>query len=360
MATTVGSLINGIQVGAVGVFVVVALGLFFRIGRDVPILKHTLVAAFTVLMGGIAFGKYYALTAPKRLESIEVSNPATAVLGYTEAIRLNPGDAGLYFRRGRTDFRMKRYPEAVADFTKALEISPDNPTYLSDRAAAYLFLGDRGSANADIDRAIRLGYRNADMFLMKGIILDSRMNYDEAIKTYTAALSMGLKHQNYCFALANRALSYESKRAYSLALDDWNKRYSDCPEHREDTLVDRGSVYSLMDKDELALLDWRAALELDPNDPAVFKNRALLFMSARRNDSALADLNRYIELRPDDPYGYSTRAIILISMGDREGFSRDLNAARKLEIPNRANPYQKLPKAVFDGWLQWELQGNAQ
>ena len=158
-------------------------------------------------------------------------------------------------------------------------------------------------------------------------------------------------------ALADRAQAYLSETAYSQALDDWNKQYKDCPEGREDTLVDRGSTYSLMGKDELALADWQAALELDPNDPVVFKNRALLLMSVRKNDSALADLTRYIELRPDDPFGYNARATILSFMGDHEGARRDLNTARRLEMTNRANAYQKFPKAVFDGWTQWVTQG---
>jgi regulator of sirC expression with transglutaminase-like and TPR domain len=169
-------------------------------------------------------------------------------------------------------------------------------------------------------------------------------------------LSMGLDHPNHCFAIADRAQAYMSKEEYPLAVDDWNKLYDDCPEGREDTLVDRDSTYSLMRKDELALKDSQAALGLNPDDPVVFKNRALLFMSLPRKDSALADLNRYIALRPDDPFGYNARSTILSSMGDPEGTSRDLSEARKLETTNHAHAYQKFPKAIFDGWIQWAAQ----
>jgi tetratricopeptide (TPR) repeat protein len=336
---TVGSLVNDVQLGAAGIFIIAGLVQSFRIERDVPVLKYTLRAAFIVLMGGIAFGKYYATGAPKRLEPIETSKPAAALVGYTEAILLDPSKAELYFRRGRTEHYLKRYADAVSDFSKALELSSDNPKYLTNRAYSRLYLHDVASAERDINKAIEGGYRdNPETLMVQAMISSKHDHFEDAIKQYTAALSSGGLNPEYrCFSLIERGIAYEKKGEFAKALDDFNS--ADCESAREVVLVNRGTLYGLMNHDELARKDWQLALMLYPNDPVVFKNRGTHFLVRGKLEQALADINRYVEMRPDDPYGYTIRSEIYAKMGKQENAQTDLKLAGELYATNRARLY---------------------
>src|SRR5205823_3906053 len=102
--------------------------------------------------------------APKTAECYYNRARAHAALGqaeaslrdYDHALRLDPHLALAALNRGVLLFRERRYPEAIADFRRALAggVRPA-PAYYN-LALAHLALGDRAAARADLDRALRL------------------------------------------------------------------------------------------------------------------------------------------------------------------------------------------------------------
>jgi tetratricopeptide (TPR) repeat protein len=69
----------------------------------------------------------------------------------TQIKDLWPADLSIaYHNRGWVYSKLKQYDKAIADFTGAIRLAPDNQDAYLDRAAAYTALGD--SANAERDR----------------------------------------------------------------------------------------------------------------------------------------------------------------------------------------------------------------
>jgi tetratricopeptide (TPR) repeat protein len=58
-----------------------------------------------------------------------------------------------YHRRGTAYASKKEYDQAIADYTKALEIDPKYISALNDRGLAYTSKGDYERAIADVTRA---------------------------------------------------------------------------------------------------------------------------------------------------------------------------------------------------------------
>jgi len=56
------------------------------------------------------------------------ANYAEDIINYTKSIEINPNDAETYNKRGFAYFNQKEYPQAIADYTKAIEIKPDYAT----------------------------------------------------------------------------------------------------------------------------------------------------------------------------------------------------------------------------------------
>ena len=64
-----------------------------------------------------------------------------------------------WFKSATAKYKRKDYQGAIADYTKAIELSPDFTQAYHKRGVAYLMLGPKSKARADFKRAIELGYR---------------------------------------------------------------------------------------------------------------------------------------------------------------------------------------------------------
>lgn len=81
-----------------------------------------------------------------------------ALVDYDRSIELepNPARASIYFNRGRARVGLGHHGDAIADFTRAVEINPTFDSPLSWRARAHADLGNYTEAAADIKRVMDL------------------------------------------------------------------------------------------------------------------------------------------------------------------------------------------------------------
>ncbi|MFZ2541861.1 MAG: tetratricopeptide repeat protein, partial [Gallionella sp.] len=79
----------------------------------------------------------------------------------------------IYTSRGNKLFNLKRYKEAIADFSKAIAVYPGDDLIYGSRAKAYYFTGQYQQALRDFERAIALNPNS------------KRLYYDRAL-TYRA------------------------------------------------------------------------------------------------------------------------------------------------------------------------------
>jgi serine/threonine protein kinase/WD40 repeat protein/Flp pilus assembly protein TadD len=91
-----------------------------------------------------------------QLDSWMTEEAAQTVEQTTHAIEANPDDADAHHQRGHALHRLKRYHEAIADFTAALKASPNNAHLLASRGSAAARLNRLDEAIADCEAALRL------------------------------------------------------------------------------------------------------------------------------------------------------------------------------------------------------------
>ena len=86
---------------------------------------------------------------------------------YTELIATNPNDWRPYFSRGASRERLGRWPEAEADFQRALVLSPDQPDVLNYLGYSWVDRGER------LQEGLAMIRRAAEIRPMSGAIIDS-------------------------------------------------------------------------------------------------------------------------------------------------------------------------------------------
>jgi len=100
---------------------------------------------------------------------------------YTRMIKHNPNIADLYTLRAWNYIELGRYDEAIKDYTKAIDLSPNNPEVLARRGGlGYRINGEFEKALADCNNAIKLDPDASMPYYFRGCILFDMKKYDEA------------------------------------------------------------------------------------------------------------------------------------------------------------------------------------
>ena len=80
----------------------------------------------------------------------------TTIEDYTKAIELNPDDAEAYHNRGAAYYDLGNLELAIKDYTKAIELDPDFARTYINRGLAYRLSGNLDKAIKDYERYLEL------------------------------------------------------------------------------------------------------------------------------------------------------------------------------------------------------------
>ena len=72
-----------------------------------------------------------------------------AISDYTKALEIDPNDAEVYYNRGWNKSQLKDYYGAISDYTKAIEINPQKVEAYKNRGIAKEEIGDLNGACSD-------------------------------------------------------------------------------------------------------------------------------------------------------------------------------------------------------------------
>jgi tetratricopeptide (TPR) repeat protein len=97
-------------------------------------------------------------------ENIEQSLKEEAIGVLTESIRMDPSNASTYLNRGMAYERISNMQQAIADYSKAIELAPDYAKAYYVRGTLLWYLDDDTSIS-DLMKAAELGFGLAKDFL---------------------------------------------------------------------------------------------------------------------------------------------------------------------------------------------------
>jgi tetratricopeptide (TPR) repeat protein len=152
---------------------------------------------------------------------------AQAIADFSQAIRLRPNDAAGFAGRASARVATRDFDGAIADYNEALRLTPEVASLHVGRGHAYFVRGDATAAIADFTEAIRLNPKSPSTFNRRGLAHRRSGNLAQAIEDYSAAIAI-----NPIYALAYN---------------------------------NRGYVYEAQDRKQDAIADFQAALLLDPS-----------------------------------------------------------------------------------------------
>lgn len=218
---------------------------------------------------------------------------------------------------GNASYKKKDFETAIAHYTKAMELDDKDISYLTNRAAVYLEMGEYEECIKDCDNAVERGRELRSDFKMiakaltrKGTALvkmaKCSKDYDSAIETFQKALT---EHRNPDTLKklndAERAKKELEQQEY------FDPKLAD--EERE-----KGNEYFKQQKYPEAVKHYTESLRRNPNDPKAYSNRAACYTKLGALPEGLRDAEKCIELDPTFSKGYTRKGAVQFFMKEYE------------------------------------------
>ena len=134
------------------------------------------------------------------LLAMKADNIQEAIEQFTRAIEASPNDYRLYNDRGVAYKRAGNLDQAIADYTRALEIKPDYTNALNNRGVVYLQQGNYDGALNDFNEALKSGGIEGKIYTNMGIARARKGDHRSAIKDFDLAVSFRpLDYRSFLF-----------------------------------------------------------------------------------------------------------------------------------------------------------------
>ncbi|HEX6961324.1 MAG TPA: protein kinase [Lacipirellula sp.] len=232
-----------------------------------------------------------------------MGNTVEAEECFTTCTRLRPQFAFSYFQRGLSRHQQRKYTAAAEDFGRYMKRRGISAAALINRALSYEALG----------------------------------NFDQALRDLNAALAAGARQTRIYFIRAGVRKQLNDLEG---AKQDFEQGLALTPSDPISWLA-RGMA-RLGKSPELALADFRQALQLDPGNRMAAQNVLhVLTDRLHRNDEALVLLDQLIDANPRDAQALLTRAVLHARRSEADQAVADAMSALQID----ASPLSSLHAA---------------
>jgi tetratricopeptide (TPR) repeat protein len=156
-----------------------------------------------------------------------------------------------YVNKGIEMASNRKLDDAIINFSKALELDPNNMLIWFNRALAYMQMCKYDKALYDLNNAINGGCNDAIAFFSRGVCYLSNHMYKEAVLDFSKSIELDPKDME---SLMNRGLAYTNLGCLVEALRDYTK-----------------------------------LIEMDPNNAQAYHHRSIVYLYKRQYMEALKD-----------------------------------------------------------------------
>ena len=218
-----------------------------------------------------------------------------ALAALNRAVAGAPDRPDAYRHRGFARQQIGDHSGAADDFSRVLEMVPDEVATLYQRANAWFFLNDRKRCLADCDRLVQLTPQDIRAYMLRGTISQNFGRWGQALADFDQALALApqdptvLNQMAWLLATCPDDAFRDGRRALELARQAAGIR-------RQAQIIDSlAAAYAELGQFEMAALMQQSAIELGRQDGTplelIMYRQHLAFYQGRRpwRDLPVAD-----------------------------------------------------------------------
>ncbi len=221
-----------------------------------------------------------------------------ALKEYSKAVELDSGSAEAYCRIGSAYFNLAEYSNAVQNYTECLKMNPKHIQAYIERSGAYANLGDLDSSIDDLRTVLKIDKKHSDA----AYALKRREDLQKKAAKLCSAVNKKIdKNSNDPSLYNEKGLILQKAGEHILAVREFQKALNLKKDYAEAAVNCGISFYWNQ--------DWRLCIDLmtnalksDKKNAKIYSFRGLAWQELKNFKNAVSDFEKALELDPEDEY----------------------------------------------------------
>ncbi|MEO6039093.1 MAG: tetratricopeptide repeat protein, partial [Saprospiraceae bacterium] len=221
-----------------------------------------------------------------------------AIQHYSTALQFDPNTVEAYNGRGQAYFGLRKIPEALADFDKAIQAGIVTPKLFLNRGKCLVILSRPAEALPALNRSLELEARAPEAYYFRAVAYEKTGAPDKAIVDYSQVIQLNQDPAiqpklNYVESYVNRGMLQYNAQHYPEAIADNTSALNIAAAAVQSMILcNRANAYLLSGQLQPALADANRALQINPNDARSYQTRAAVYQALGQPVAAQADLQK--------------------------------------------------------------------
>jgi tetratricopeptide (TPR) repeat protein len=225
----------------------------------------------------------------------------------------------IYELRGVAFFLLGDDCNAIADYTKSLEVKPGPGAY-ANRGTARIRSGDLDGSLRDLNEALASTPESPLLLTMRAAAYHAQKQYTEALQDLDAAMRLLPNTASYY----NRGNVYYDLGELDKAIGDYDRAIELDPKNSS-ALARKGFALSLQGKHQEAFTNYKRAIAIDPANAGFYGDGAKTLLQSGDPQQALEYCNQAIAHNPQFTDAYRTRGCVFMRLDDFESAAKDFS-----------------------------------
>jgi tetratricopeptide (TPR) repeat protein len=257
-----------------------------------------------------------------------------------EAKGILPWRYRIWFELATANERLGLHDEAIEAYKKTLRIHPNHLDSLSALAKLYIRAGNETAAESLIQHALRIKPDFDKALLYRGLIYESRKQYEKAAEDYREIICLypdhGIAHfQLGCLYLLEQLFS--KARQHLEKVIELNPAFPQAQSYL-------GMTYAKMNLLKQAKQAYEQAITLEPNSAMAYSNLGLLFSRQNQLERSIFYYKKAIRLNPNLGVAHLNLALDYYKLGEYQATWEHCLIAECLGVPRAKMLLKQLQK----------------
>jgi len=238
-----------------------------------------------------------------------------AAQAYEQIVKLDPGSAMAHSNLGLALYMSSRYPKAIIELQKALELNPHLDHTRVLLALSWFNSGDIGRATPLLEKAYQTDKNDPVVVAHLGLAYLRQEKDEKALAVLSRWVELEPNNPD--------ALYFKGKAAMYLASDSFVELTKAAPDSYRMFQL-RGEMLRLQGQDPAAINEYKKAIAQKPDAAGLHYALGTLYREGGRFDEALAQFKEELKVSPDDPMTNFFMGDVYFQQGDIDSAQKHL------------------------------------